>query len=43
MKELSLKKVLSFVFVCLFVFSICAVGIKSVQAEEENKLEALKL
>ena len=41
MKKLSLKKVLSFVFVCLFVFSICAVRIKSVQAEDENKLETL--
>ncbi len=41
MKKLSLKKVVSFVFVCLFVFSICAVGIKVVKAEDENKLETL--
>lgn len=41
MKKLSLKKIVSFVFICLFVFSICAVGIKSVQAEDENKLETL--
>ena len=41
MKRLSLKKVLSFVFICLFVFSICAVGIKGVQAEDEDPLVTL--
>ena len=41
MKRLSLKKVVSFVFICLFVFSICAVGIKSVKAEEEDPLVTL--
>ncbi len=41
MKRLSLKKVLSFVFICLFVFSICAVGIKGVQAEDEDPLVML--
>ena len=41
MKKIFLKKVLSVVFICLFVFSICAVGIKSVQAEDEDPLVTL--
>ena len=37
------KENCKFCFCLLICFSICAVRIKSVQAEDENKIEALKL